>query len=171
MLLSVVYYSPVVSLVSPGVTKLGKQALWNYRMIYWRCKFIVGTRRCVVILFEVVILSHVSVVWFAVHRGCLITQRGWPSPTDCGRCCPAEAGAIPSAGELIRGSSTDCLPCRHTCSFLRVSRHFKRFSPGKICAACLSGQFNKNRSQHAVSKKSIIIIFLKNERGARPKSG
>lgn len=38
MLLSVVYYPPVVSLVSPGVTKLGKQALWNHRMIYWRCK-------------------------------------------------------------------------------------------------------------------------------------
>lgn len=96
MLLSVVYHSPVVSLVSPGVTKLGKQALWNYKMIYWRYEFIVETRRCAVILFEVVILSHVSVVWFAVHRGCLITQRGWPSPTDCGRSCPAEAGVIPS---------------------------------------------------------------------------
>lgn len=102
MLLSVVYHSPVVSLVSPGVTKLGKQALWNYKMMYWRYEFIVETRRCAVILFEVVILSHVSVVWFAVHRGCLITQRGWPSPTDCGRSCPAEAGVIPSELHWLR---------------------------------------------------------------------
>lgn len=146
MLLSVVYYSPVISLVSPGVTKLGKQALWNYRMIYWRCKFFVGTRRCVVILFEVVILSRVSVVWFAVHRGCLITQRGWPSPTDCGRCCPAEAGAIPSAGELIRGSSTDCLPRRHTSPV-----------PSSECHV-ISNIFHQERvAQHASADSSTKI--------------
>lgn len=64
-------------------------------------------------------------------------------------------------------------PSTHlTCSFLRVSRHFKHFSPGKICAACLSWQFNKNRSQHALSKKSMIIKKKKKmKKGARPKSG
>lgn len=147
--------------VSPGVTKLGKQALWNIQHYIStlqsrssKTRRRVGTVRrwvfCCVTRNRTAVYCFPTWVTFADRLWSPLSSRGWCRPVWESRC----------RASLSVPDSAECLARRHTCSFLRVSRHCKRFSPGESFAPQLTAQQNRN----SLSKR-VFIINIKAARG------
>lgn len=122
-----IYCHPVVSLVSSGVTKLGKQALWNDKSIKCSYKFIIDETCWYVVIFLIncahgvacqrcVTCNTQRLYWptwvtFADRPWSLSFSSGWSYPASALTYTAVSARFQfnpVSAGESIRGCCADC---------------------------------------------------------------